>query len=331
MKPWRQALLGIFMAVLSSLLVLGSFSLSMIESGSALALLATDTPTSTQTEAPKTVPPGQPTFTATPTSPPTETPTLNPNCPPPAGWQQIQIEAWHTLNELSRIYGATPEEIAEKNCLLTHSLPVGALIFVPPLPSTPTETQPTPTQTRKPPTQIRPTATICVKLPPPGWVQYRVRSGDTLYGLGRALNVSYLLLKQVNCIADPNRLITGTLIWVPNTPLPTLIPTSTLPLPFTRTPTPMLPATVTRTPTPTGSIQPVNTITPTPTATPTSTSTSTSTSIPTSTPTSTPTPTNTATNTPSPVQPDPSASYPAAISGLLESVGNLFPWAVFSE
>jgi hypothetical protein len=316
MKPWRQAQLGIFMAVLSSLLVLGSFSLSLVESGSALALLATETPT----PAPYT--PGQPTFTATATPLLTETPTADPSCPFPPGWQRIQIEAWHTLDVLASIYGVTPEELAEANCLLPQSSLaslVGYNINVPPLP---TPTLP-PTPTRPSPTPRRATATRCVISPPAGWVLYTVRPGDNLYRLGQRFNVPVSWLKEVNCISDSDYLIAWTQIWVPYIPTNTPLPSATFPLPFTRTPTRTLPATATHTPAPTSTRTPTRT--PTGSALPTHTNTATHTPAPSNTPlpTDTPVPTPVPTDTPEP--------YPAPISGLVEQMANLFAWVISTE
>ena len=335
MKPGRQALLGVFMAVLSSLLVLGSFSLSMLESGFALALVPTDTPTHTWTPAPAiTLAPGEPTFTATPDLPPTETPTpfipTPTNCPPPAGWLPLVIEPWHTLDELARTYGSTPGELAQANCLVGETLPAGAIIYVPPLPT-------------PPPAPTRPQPTACVPSQPIGWVLYTIRPGDTLYSLGARFNISYQTLQQVNCISDPSSLKAWTQIWVPYvpvvvptftaTPFPTIPPTASptrIPTqPPTSTPTLPPAATATASPsrtptsTPTGSIVPSDTptSTPVPTGTPTSTSTPEPTDTPVPTSTHTPVPTDTTNPYPDPPYPDP--PYPAPLGGWMDALSDL--------
>jgi LysM repeat protein len=117
-----------------------------------------------------------------------------------------------------------------------------------PLPSPPTFTStPTPSVTLTPtPTESAPaTSTGGVCQPPPTWVAYAVKPGDTLNVLAERTNVSVNDLQRVNCL-DTFTLQVGQTVYLPFTP-----PTSTVtPTPTPKTPTP--------TPTPTG----------TPTATP---------------------------------------------------------------
>lgn len=318
MNPGRQALLGIFMAVLSGALVLGSFSLSIAEKGLPLALVETGAPTSTWTSAPITYAPGQPTFTNTPTPAPTDTATPYPtpsHCPPPAGWDHLKVESWHTLDWLADEYKISPEELAEANCLVGNTLPAGSNIYVPPRPKS---------------TPMRPSPTACKPSPYAGWVRYQVRPGETFTSIAGRVGSTAATLMRVNCIFNPKNLIAWEYIWVPyipptytSPPKPTNTPTATAPA--VNTPTSLPPetqiptATWAPTLTPSSSAQPTGTPhieTPTPTDTqgPTDTPMPTDTSAPTNTPLPT--------NTPIPPYPypDPGESV-LSVYGLIPSGG----------
>jgi LysM repeat protein len=110
-----------------------------------------------------------------------------------------------------------------------------------------------------------PTAEACVPDPPPGWVAYAVRAGESASELAERGNVTVEFLLEVNCLED-DLLSIGQQIWVPQASVP-------------RTPTPQPPP-PTATPAPTATATsggtspqppPVNTTAPPSTAEPTET------------------------------------------------------------
>ncbi len=321
MKDWRQIGFGLFFALLSSALVLGSISLSFLESGYTLG----SAPTTVVTYfpfvgEPKLTLAGMNTGIFLETIAPTsvilslQTPTQT-TCPPPSGWVQITIQPDDTLRSLARRYGVSVELLKTANCLPVSSLQPGILLYVPPI----TVVEVTPT-------------TWCVR--PAGWVIYYVRPGDTLYRLSRALNLSIGTLRSANCLTS-DMIYVGQALSVPFyppvyvTPSPTLPwtppvwtatfnpspwPTSThvLPVPTT-TSTPVIPTPVTVTSTSTS--PPVNTATNTPIQ-PTAPPVPTETLPPPTSPTAPPAPTAPPVPTETPAPPDTSPatatqSYPS--------------------
>ncbi|MEZ0397128.1 MAG: LysM peptidoglycan-binding domain-containing protein, partial [Anaerolineales bacterium] len=163
------------------------------------------------------------------------------------------------LEGLAQRYRTSPNLLAQNNCLLTSSLPVGFVIYVPPLPL--------------------PTATPC--RPPRGWVVYIIQPGDTLSKIAARYGIRYPELQAANCLTS-TILYAGQPLYVPPWPPFTSTPNLTL------TPSPTTTTTASETPTSTPSATPA---TPSPTATtePPPTSTPTPSNTPTETPSSTPT------------------------------------------
>ncbi len=107
--------------------------------------------------------------------------------------------------------------------------------------STPTPTPPTstPTPTSSPteapsatPTvdQSPATATVvCGEGGPPGWVEYRVQPGDTLFSLARRAGITLDVLMEANCLTNPNLIVVGQTLYLPGEeaapPGPSLTPT----------------------------------------------------------------------------------------------------------
>ena len=299
MNPRRELISGLLAALVSIIIIGGSFAISFAEDG--LSLTLAPAPASTSTTTPTvlipTPLPGEPTHTPSPSPLPT-TPTIPPSptssCPMPSGWVIITIGPGYTLNSLAQLYNITPETLAEANCLIISKLTPGTTLYVP---------GPLPTSTPNRPSIPTPSPVHCGA--PQGWVLYTVQQGDTLYSIGVARGVNVAQLQAANCMGNSTIIKIGQRIYVPN--VPTVIPSSTATA--TPTPTPTLPPTLTpipptathtleattaaapsETPTPTGTVS-----TETPSATPTSTSTSTDTPtpLPTLTPTFTPSPTAT--------------------------------------
>lgn len=270
MRDWRQVGFGLFFALLSSVLVLGSISLSFLESGYTLG----SAPTAIVTYfpfvgEPKLTLAGMKTGIFLETIAPTsmvlslQTPTQT-TCPAPSGWVQITVQADDTLRSLARRYGVSVEMLKSANCLPVSSLQPGILLYVPPI------------------TVVEITPTFgCVR--PAGWITYRVRPGDNLFRLALALKISVDVLKSANCLTSdwiyPGQALSvpfsppvyvtpsPTLPWIPPVWTATLYPspwptsTNVLPVPTT-TSTPVIPTPVIVTSTSTS--PPVNTATNTP-------------------------------------------------------------------
>lgn len=228
MSGFRQLLLGILAALLSSILLLGGLTASLVESGSKIAPASTTQTYVEKTLLPTAAPilrtalPGEPTSTLTFTPLPSLTPTYPPptGCPPPPGWIAITVQVDDTLASLAQAYGVAPQQIQTSNCLLTASLPAGSILYVPPPPS-PSPTLPPPTDT------LRPTSTSVPCGPPPNWVFYTVHQGDTLYRLSLLLGVSIDQLKAANCLGSSDFIRGGQVLYVPFIPIPTPTPTFT--------------------------------------------------------------------------------------------------------
>lgn len=67
---------------------------------------------------------------------------------------------------------------------------------------------------------VTPTPTIvCVVSPPPGWVQFTIRQGDSLSNLAQRANIPVESLIEVNCLPN-DTLSVGQQVWVPAASLP---------------------------------------------------------------------------------------------------------------
>jgi LysM repeat protein len=164
-----------------------------------------------------------------------------------------------SLESLAQRFHTTVEALRQGNCLYAPSLIAGYVLYVPPVPVSPT---------------------VCV--PPAGWVKYIVQPGDNLYRIGLSYGMKAADLQRANCLPSPNLIIAGSTIYVPN--IPTLTPIFT--------PTPMIPPTLPATFTLAAPTETPLTIILLPT------STATATEIPPATETPPPTATATATATP---------------------------------
>jgi LysM repeat protein len=265
MQIIRQIGISFFLAFLSVALVIGGLSLALAES-----YVPAIPPTPTNTQAPLPVfdtPTAQPIILATDTlSVPTASIPPPTSCPPPAGWIAITIQPGDDLVTLASRYHSTPENLLIANCLFSTDLLTGSILYVPPFP----------TQTSIP----------CG--PPPGWVPYIVRPGNTIYSLSQAFGVSSTQLQFANCLSPSQYLLpVGQSIWVPNYATRTPRATATV----TLTPVSIIFPTITRPATAT------STATNIPTATPTNIPTSTATNVPVATATQTPVPSFTPTAT----------------------------------
>lgn len=266
MESLRQVGTGILLGIIAILVILGGFSLAMVEGGNmpvapsisptpnatfsivvtifpTLPLPATDTPENTPQV---TVTPASPTATVslTPLLSVTAAPTLK-LCPPPAGWLPVVVQPSDTLTSLALTYHTSVETLRAKNCLLNDQLVAASILYVPPLPT------------------ITPGACGA----PAYWGRYTVQPGDTLYHLSLLYRVSVQQLMRANCLYSTN-ISTGQVLRVPN--VATSTPGATASALPTSTATATTPASAT--PTSTSTIEPFVTFTSAP-ASPSATAT----------------------------------------------------------
>jgi len=260
MAPARQFGNALLLAVISTILVLGGLSLSLVEFSKPPQPTATDVvlPSPLPLTATATLPP--PLISATPTSTPvpSDTPPPPPSCQIPAGWVATTVQPGDTLDSIAARYRMTADELGRANCLLTNSIPQGSMIYVP----------------------FVPTSTVAACVPGAvGWTKsYRVQPGDTFYRIAINHYTTAALLKKVNCRSS-DIVYVGELLWVPNIPtrtptasLPPNVPTFTLfptePLTETALPFTLSPEPTSTIPAATPTLSPVPTLTPSVTAFP---------------------------------------------------------------
>lgn len=210
MQAMRQLGVGVIVAIISIVLVIGGIFLSLAE---------TLPPAATPTLIPPTFPDSFPTMTPTTMGfPTTETqasglPTLTAtlalpvasptSCTPPTGWVRVTTGTGDTVYELAERYKTTAENLNAANCLTSAELPAGLVLYVPPVP----------------------TVTVIPCAPPPGWVRnYIVRPGDTLFRIALSYNITYPQLQRANCMGSSTAIFTGQRLWVPNVPPRTPVP-----------------------------------------------------------------------------------------------------------
>jgi LysM repeat protein len=207
MSTRREILTGLLAALISIMILAGSFAVAATETSSTVALRLSLTPTLTSFPTQiilVTQRPGEPTYTPSPTALPSDTPGASAPvaCQPPSGWASIIVQPGETLESLAQTYDSSVKELKRANCLVSKNLIPGMILFVPGQPI--------------------PTSPPCG--PPPGWVYYIVQPGDTLYSIGRARGVSVAQLQIANCLSS-TLIRVGQKLYVPN--VPTSIPSST--------------------------------------------------------------------------------------------------------
>src|SRR5512139_200237 len=226
MQSLRQLGGGVIIAIVSILLVIGGISLALAETLPAQATptpipptISLDFPTATSTPSPifpetAMISPPLP-LPGTPTAPaiPTNTLFAQVSCNPPTGWIPVVVTTSDTIYSLAQRYKTTPENLVTANCLPSFEVPVGYVLYVPPVP----------------------TVTVIPCGPPAGYVKnYVVRRGDTLSSIARLYGITYTTLQRANCMGSSTTIYAGQVLWVPNIPprYPTLPPLPT----YTNTP-----------------------------------------------------------------------------------------------
>src|SRR5687767_6851908 len=217
MQSLRQLGIGVIIAIISIILVVGGIMLSLAES-----LPAPSTPT----QIPATLPQSFPTPTITPSPMQSETPTATQTgttlvtntalntlvastptpCSPPIGWIRIIAGTADTIYSIAQRYKITAENLSAANCLQAAELPAGYTLYVPPVP----------------------TVTVIACGPPSGWVRtHVVRAGDTLFRIALSYGTTYPQLQRANCMGSSTIIYAGQRLWVPNLPTRTPIPGTT--------------------------------------------------------------------------------------------------------
>jgi LysM repeat protein len=256
MQSLRQLSIGIVIAVVSVILVIGGIFLSLAETFSPLAT-PTQIPPTLQLTFPTITPSlaiaqsETATATLTPIASETASITLAPlaTCAPaPSNWIQIILGVDDTIYSIAQQYKTTTENLSASNCLTSLDLPVGYVLLVPPV-------------------QATVTAIPCG--PFAGWVRtYIVQPGDNLFRIGLSYGVTVTQLQRANCMGSSTLIFVGQRLWVPNvptrTPGVTFIPSSptasntSQPVATTEIPT-IEPPTATLTQIPTTEVPPIST------------------------------------------------------------------------
>jgi LysM repeat protein len=220
MQSLRQLGGGVIIAIVSVILVIGGISLALAETlppqatpTLVPATISLNFPTATFT--PSLVFPETATTSATLPVTPTDIPTatvfatntlfVQASCNKPAGWIPVAVTTSDTIYSMAQRYRTTPENLGTANCLSSYDVPVGYVIYVPP---------------------VIVTATVIPCGPPAGYVKrYVVQRGDTLSGIARLYGIPYATLQRANCMGSSTAIYAGQLLWVPNIIIPTRYPT----------------------------------------------------------------------------------------------------------
>ena len=143
MNNRRELTSGLLAALVSIIIIVGSFAISFAEDrmGISQAILPTASPTSTITPTViiPTPKPGEPTLTASPTqlSPTPTTPTPTPSCTFPPGLGPHRRKPGANSRILAEAYQISPEDLMVGNCLLIASVSPGSILYVPDKPLAP--------------------------------------------------------------------------------------------------------------------------------------------------------------------------------------------------
>ena len=149
MSGLRQVYLGFFMALVSSTIVLGSLSLSLLEGGYVLAQATPPDGEMVFGSKPILTLAGSAVVEGNAPAAPVEeitifTPTPS-GCPHPANWVAIVVRSEDTLRSLAHRYDTSVHLLKTNNCLDYDTLVVNSTLYVPNVPPRPTDTRPIPT------------------------------------------------------------------------------------------------------------------------------------------------------------------------------------------
>ena len=234
MQAVKQLGGGLLLGLISLAVVIGGISLALAEGylPQPANFLASETPGDAPFATSDIATSFEFLLTAFPTDTlaPSFTPVPPTNCPPPSGWMLISVGGGETIESIAVKYRTTVDALVRANCLISTSLLPGYTLYVPPLP----------------------TSTVLACGAPAGWIQYTVRSGDTLFKISQLYRTTVSQLQQANCLGSSTTIFAGQKLWVPNV----------------STSTPAITATIitiefaTVTPEPSATPQPTNTVEP---------------------------------------------------------------------
>ena len=192
------------MAVLSSILLLGSILLSYAENGYALASPAAGTPTITTVSllAMASVMPQSEIIT--PPSRSTDTPTSTPNseCPLKEGFKKYIVQSGDTLSDLAHKNATSWQIILNASCIeaagsSSVSLEPGSVLHIP---------------------IVHPTGGEGYCPAPYGWILYKVKPGETLFDLSLETHVDIADLQEANCLGNSTKIIAWQPLYLPFIP-----------------------------------------------------------------------------------------------------------------
>lgn len=219
MQVLRQLGGGVFIAIVSIILVVGGMLLALAESAPPPAIAETPTPIPPTLQVFPTIlttpvaftPTESPTSTATLALAATLPPVQPITCTTPAGWIQVIVGSNDTIYSLAQRYKTSESAIVNGNCLTSANLQPGSAIYVP----------------------LVPTVVVLPCSPPAMWVRtHVVQPGDNLFRIALSYGLTYPQLQQGNCMGSSITIYAGQRLWVPNIPTRTPVPGVTITLVF---------------------------------------------------------------------------------------------------
>lgn len=211
---------GVLLSLSSNPMVATQTPVAVVDASVTSALETVTTATETPTLTPSDTP-----ITADPTEKATETATE----------AKMEIEASLTITPSATDTNIPPTltSTLTKTARATATLKVirTPTKIEPTLSATPVAVTPTLSATETPyateTSGIRPTPTptdtpdvspvVCVR--PPGWATYVVEAGNTLFSIGLAVGSTVRELTAVNCLANPDQITAGDVLFVPRLPV----------------------------------------------------------------------------------------------------------------
>jgi len=218
MSGKRQILIGLLVAFVSGLIVIGALTLSMAERRQNVIpavtltheVTLTKTQVSVETQA----------ITATPTAPLVKiTSTTEPTSTPTESVPEVQIQPTQSIaNGINRYHSFLPAVYNNASEITLTEITQEPSVQVTPEATMTTEPIPTVTQ------QVSKKKPKSYCIPPRGWAVYIVRPGDTLARLSQATGVSIARLRKVNCMGASKKLQVGKPFFIPITPISPSLP-----------------------------------------------------------------------------------------------------------
>lgn len=179
----------------------------IIQGGSSVILVATNTPTSTPEISPTPSAESETVVTiqsenengGTDTILPPVTATTEVVCvPPPVSWYEYVIQRGDRLGDIANRAGTSIEALQQANCLPDTSINFGTILLVP----------------NEIIDAITPFAFVC-ESPPAGWQPYTVQRGDNVFRISIGSGITRDELVKFNCLPSESVLVAGQIIYLP--------------------------------------------------------------------------------------------------------------------